>query len=382
MAGDFDVTLAVFKDGVNNLPASALGVLHRGALAACDGKDGVSDGVIEDPRSCSFDPGTLSCQAGQAADHASRRRRWQRRAASTPASRTQRAASRSILGLRPAASRTGRTAIPANPFPIPISHYKWLVFADSKWDWKSFDFSDPAGLRVRSQIRGEVCSDYECHQPGSRAFRARGGKLLQYHGWNDQLITPFNSINYYESVLTHRRRPRSSGNDCRRTEFYRLFMAPGMAHCGGGSGPNNFDMQTVLERWIEQGTAPDRIVRHAGDQRRRRSSPSVVRRILRSPSTGAAATPTTRQASSAAPGKCPAELKFGAGPPIPSLVPALPSGLSPQGRRERREPRDFLRVLGGLCGEIPRKITGIVSTAGRRTAGQRRQYEMIGTRPT
>ena len=97
--------------------------------------------------------------------------------------------------------------------------------------------------------------------PDLQAFRARGGKLLQYHGWNDQLITPINSINYYESVLTH----SGGGRDRAATiadvqSFYRLFMAPGMAHCGGGSGPNSFDMQSVLERWIEQGTAPDRIV--------------------------------------------------------------------------------------------------------------------------
>ncbi len=68
MAGDFDATLAVFKGGVNNLPTTALGLLHRGALAACDSKDGVVDGVLDDPRQCAFDPASLSCKPGQSAD--------------------------------------------------------------------------------------------------------------------------------------------------------------------------------------------------------------------------------------------------------------------------------------------------------------------------
>ena len=86
--------------------------------------------------------------------------------------------------------------------------------------------------------------------------------MLQYHGWNDQLITPLNSINYYESVLSF----FSAGGQAREKTlqdvqgFYRLFMAPGMAHCGGGTGPNSFDMQTALEQWVERGVAPDQIV--------------------------------------------------------------------------------------------------------------------------
>ena len=61
--------------------------------------------------------------------------------------------------------------------------------------------------------------------------------------------------------------------------FYRLFMAPGMAHCGGGTGPNTFDMQAALEQWVEHGVAPDSCRRDALDQRRRRSIASAVRRI-------------------------------------------------------------------------------------------------------
>jgi feruloyl esterase len=90
--------------------------------------------------------------------------------------------------------------------------------------------------------------------PDLRAFRERGGKLLQHHGWNDQLIAPENSIDYYDSVRAF------FGHDDDVGGFYRLFMAPGMAHCSSGTGPDTFDMQAALERWVEQGVAPDRVV--------------------------------------------------------------------------------------------------------------------------
>ncbi len=91
--------------------------------------------------------------------------------------------------------------------------------------------------------------------PDLREFRQRGGKLLQYHGWSDQLIAAQNSIDYYESVLS-----LFGGNAADVQSFYRLFMAPGIAHCGGGPGPNTFDMQSALEEWVEKGIAPEQIV--------------------------------------------------------------------------------------------------------------------------
>jgi feruloyl esterase len=70
-----------------------------------------------------------------------------------------------------------------------------------------------------------------------------------YHGWSDQLIAPGNSVNYYKAAV------ENSGVDS-----IRLFMVPGMAHCGGGEGPNSFDMVSALEQWVEQGKAPEQIV--------------------------------------------------------------------------------------------------------------------------
>ncbi len=143
---------------------------------------------------------------------------------------------------------------PKDPFPIPLSHYKWLVFADPDWDWKSFDWNDPDDYQAFLKAETKLGPILNATDPDLREFRSRGGRLLQYHGWNDQLISPQNSIDYYESVRSH------FGTVGDVQSFYRLFMAPGMAHCSGGTGPNTVDFQAALERWVERGVAPDQLI--------------------------------------------------------------------------------------------------------------------------
>jgi feruloyl esterase len=262
MAGDFDGVLAVLKDPASNLPPSALGALYRGVLASCDGADGVTDGVLDDPGRCTFDPATLHCPAGQTSG-----------ACLTPAQAE--AARRVYRGLKdpttgaqlyPGLARGSEPFWPhrdsANPFPIPIAHFKWLVFADPNWDWRTFDFTDPAHYEAFVTAEAKLAPILNATDPDLGEFRKRGGKLLQYHGWNDQLIAPQNSIDYYESVISlHARDKKDRAAALSDVQsFYRLYMAPGMAHCSGGTGPNSFDMQAALEQWIERGVAPEEIV--------------------------------------------------------------------------------------------------------------------------
>ncbi len=254
MAGDFHGVLAVLKNPASHLPPAALGLLHRRVMAACDRHDGVADGVLDDPRQCKFDPGTLLCSNEQSS-------------ASCLTAPQVEAARRVYGGLKDPG--TGAQLYPglpmgsepfwphrdpANPFPIPLAHYKWLVVGDPNWDWRTFDFADPDDYQAHLKAEARLAPILNATSPDLRAFSQRGGKLLQYHGWNDQLIAAGNSIDYYDSVQ------RFFGSGGNVQSFYRLFMVPGLAHCSGGTGPNTFDMQAALEAWVERGVAPDQIV--------------------------------------------------------------------------------------------------------------------------
>jgi feruloyl esterase len=262
MAGDFELTLALDKDTAAMFPRPKLTLMHDAILAACDALDGVVDGVLEDPRRCGFDPASLRCTPAQDATKCL-----------TDSEVDQ--ARRVYAGLRH--PTTGAVIYPglslgsepawiavlnaAAPFPIAISYYKWLAYADSTWNWKTFDFAHPADFQVFVSSEARFAALMNATSPDLGAFARRGGKLVQYHGWGDQLISPQNSINYYESVLAYRQAGRDRATTLRDVQgFHRLFMAPGMFHCSGGPGPNVFNMQTVVEKWVEQGVAPDSII--------------------------------------------------------------------------------------------------------------------------
>ena len=104
-----------------------------------------------------------------------------------------------------------------------------------------------------------------------KPFFDRGGKLIQYHGWSDPQIPPLASTHYYDKVAA------ANGGRSKVHSSYRLFMAPGMAHCGGGEGPNDFDELTALEQWVENGKAPDMIPASHYERREGRSHASAVR---------------------------------------------------------------------------------------------------------
>ena len=106
--------------------------------------------------------------------------------------------------------------------------------------------------------------------PNLKEFFGHSGKLLQYQGWNDQLIAPQNSVNYFKSVLD------KMGGAAKVKDSYRLFMVPGMSHCQGGDGTDTFDALGALEQWVERGKAPDQILASRMRRRQGGSDTSVV----------------------------------------------------------------------------------------------------------
>jgi feruloyl esterase len=131
--------------------------------------------------------------------------------------------------------------------PIVASHFKYLVFKDATWDFRELNFDSDIALSDKLD-RGIITAT----DPNLKEFFAGGGKLILYHGWSDSMIAPKNTISYYNNVL------RVSGGQAESS--IRLFMAPGMGHCGGGEGPFAFDMDSALSEWVEQGNAPEVIV--------------------------------------------------------------------------------------------------------------------------
>ncbi len=231
-----------------NLPMEKLVVLHDAVLRACDALDGVKDGVLEDPSRCKFDPRSLLCKGGDGPDCLTEAQ--------------VKAAQRMYSG--PINPRTGQQIYPGmapgselgwdpinglQPLRIGESHYRYVVFNDPKWTYQKLNFDADIALSDRLDHGLITAID-----PDLSAFFKHGGKLLQFHGWNDQQISPFNSINYYKSVQTR------LGNVMKLADSYRLFMAPGLMHCSGGEGPNQFNPTAALEQWREFNRVPEKII--------------------------------------------------------------------------------------------------------------------------
>ncbi len=251
-AGGNWISQAIHEDPATFLAPEKLPVIQAAVLAQCDSADGVKDGVIEDPRTCKFDPAVLECKAEQTAACLTRPQIEGLRRVYDGA-RNPRTGEQVFPGyMRGGEAGWGQwiagTAVPPRDFQhwISVAFFSNLVFADPNWDWKTFDFDKDVAFADKKV--GAVVNQTN---PDLAAFRRHGGKLLQYHGWNDSAISPLNSINYFERVQ------KKMGDTA---DFYRLFMVPGMEHCLGGPGPNQFDSIGAIVNWVENGKAPDSIV--------------------------------------------------------------------------------------------------------------------------
>ena len=244
-AWDLGVAVPILKDPAAAVPAAKASFLNKAVLQACDAHDGVKDRLLNDPRSCKFDPATLLCKGADSESCLTAKQLESVKRVYAPAK--LKTGELVFPGKEPG-SETGWQVIGGTADqPLGVSMGSFLVAYDNaQWDWRGFDLD--RDLKIVDEKVGTIINAVN---PDLSAFKARGGKLLLYHGWNDTAISPGNTINYYSSVL--------SKMGTKQDNWIRLFMAPGVAHCGNGPGPNQFNFMAALERWRESGIAPDSI---------------------------------------------------------------------------------------------------------------------------
>jgi feruloyl esterase len=256
------------EKGREILTAERLPVLHKAVLAACDGIDGLVDGLITDPRACRFDPASIQCENGRVTDQC--------------LTAAEVAAARKLYdGPKDPVSGVALTI----GGPMKGSELAWSgVFVQGPWyenvmnaGFKIFGLSFSAFI-AKDSIANIVYETnpenfkleqfeftatnfdrirplnglYAATNPDLHSFQRRGGKLILWHGWSDPHISPMNTIAYYEAVES------LMGAD-QTGNFVRLYLPPGMYHCGGGAGPSNFDLLVPMMNWVEANKAPDEI---------------------------------------------------------------------------------------------------------------------------
>jgi feruloyl esterase len=229
---------ATHQDDASLLPAEKFAVLHKAAVAQCDALDGVKDGVLENPTKCKFDPGVVQCKSGDGPDCLTAPQVDAARKIYAGALHTK---THELLypGLQPGSELGWNMSVAARPVGYAEDFFKYIVFKDEKWDPKSLNY-DADIVTADKTATGLNAVDADLSK-----FTSRGGKLLIYHGWSDPGIPPSNSVNYYESVV--KATPGAS---------VKLFMVPGMGHCGGGDGTSTFDMVAAVDTWVGTKTSP------------------------------------------------------------------------------------------------------------------------------
>lgn len=226
-------------------------VIEDAILGACDGLDGVDDGIMTDPLACEFDPTTIS--------------------GLTPAQR------RAVQVIYGGAMVGDRRVYPGFPFGgetdpagwttwitgggnrfgpgTPSLHYafgtqmhKYIIFDDPSFDYATFDFSDPLSWEEQTRRAARILNATETDLT---PFKTAGGKLILWNGLSDPAIPATGTIRYYEAV---------AAGDAEVDDYVRMFMLPGVLHCAGGPGPDVIDWINAITSWVEEGEAPERLI--------------------------------------------------------------------------------------------------------------------------
>ena len=241
----------------NPLPAAKIPVLAAAVVRACDARDGVKDGVLNDPRQCGFDPATIVCKEGDEADCLT-----EREAATVKSlylGAHDAVGNELVPGVLPGGEDgsngwatwiTGTPKAPSLGRFFSEGFFANFVHEDPAWRVQSFDPErDPLLARKKT------AAALDANDLNLKPFLDRGGKLILYHGWDDPGIPAKMTLEFYAGV-------QKALGDAATEAAVRLYMVPGMQHCGGGPGATEFGAGalTMLEQWVEAGRAPGTIV--------------------------------------------------------------------------------------------------------------------------
>ena len=231
-------------------------LLEREILSRCDVADGVEDGLLTDPRSCDFDPAELRCSGAP------------------DSSCLTDAQLDAVQAIYAGPVVNGQQVFPGFPYGgendpggwdtwitggqdalgpgVPNLHFafgtemfKYLIFDDPDFDYTSYDFANwDHDIAAADQLLSARDTDLS-------GLRVAGGKLLFWHGWSDPALTALGTIDYYEAV---------QAGDPNVRDYSRLFLAPGVLHCGAGPGPDQVDYLSAITSWVEDGEAPEQLL--------------------------------------------------------------------------------------------------------------------------
>lgn len=255
------------------LDTAALALLADHSLASChSGKGGRAGGLgsdtwLDDPLNCRPQPAALACRPGET------------KACLSP---IQVAAAQAMYAGAPGGR--GRTSLtfpwlpgsergwasywadPANPRQPARTNF-WRIWAlYPAWSWWTWHTA-----RDLPRVQARLSPIIDATNPDLRAFRRSGGRLLQYHGLADPVVSPLDTLAKRRAILR-----RTGGGD----DWTRLFLVPSMGHCGGGDGFTRFDAQAAIERWVEAGAAPDRLIAADAAGRHRPLCPYPARAVF------------------------------------------------------------------------------------------------------
>jgi hypothetical protein len=255
-------------DPASYIPSSKVPAIARAVNEACDAHDGVSDGVVNDPRQCRFDPAAMLCKEGDSdkcltAEQVTTLKKLYQGA--------QDSHGRKIFpGFLPGAEDggggwalwiTGPAPGQSLLFSFGVGYFSNMVYDKADWDYKTANLD-----QATAAADDQTAPIFNATDANLKAFKDRGGKLILYHGWNDPAISALNTIDYYNSVAS------TMGSEAAGS-FVRVFMVSGMQHCADGPGPDAFgqpgvnsvndarkNIRLALEKWVEKRTAPSAII--------------------------------------------------------------------------------------------------------------------------